>query len=63
MCATEDSLLLKGLKRSMISQAASGLRATMSAEGQTHSYGNIYEPSISRSSSLGLREPAFASLA
>ena len=36
MCATEDSLLLNGLQRSMISQAASGPGATMSAEGRFH---------------------------
>ena len=62
MHATEDSLLLNGLWRSMISRVASGPGATMSAEGQSHSYGSTYEPNINRSSSLSLLGPTFASL-
>ena len=63
MYATEDSLLLKGLQRSMISQAVSGPGATVSAEGRSHFCGRTYEPSISWLGSLGLRGSAFASLA
>ena len=36
MCATEDSLLLKGLQRSMISRAASGPGAAVYSEGLSH---------------------------
>ena len=58
----EESLLLKGLQRSMISWAASGIRASVSVEGWYHFYGRTYELSISRSGSLGLQGLAFASL-
>ena len=63
MCAIEDSLLLKGLQRSMISWVAFRSGATVFAEGWFHSYDRTYEPSISRSGSLGLQGSAFASLA
>ena len=63
MCATKDSLLLKGLQWSMVSRAASRIGATVSVEGRSYSYNRTYEPSISQSGSLGLRGPTFASLA
>ena len=57
-----DSLLLKGLQRSMVSQAPSRLGATVYVEGWTHSYEVTYELSRSRSGICGLRGPALASL-
>ena len=62
MCATEDSLLLKGLHRSMISHAASGPGAIASAEGWSHSYSRTYDLNTSRFDILCLRGPVFASL-
>ena len=63
MCATKDSLLLKGFQRSMSSWAASRLGVTASAGGRSHSCDRTYEPSTSRFDILSLRGLAFASLA
>ena len=62
MCAIEDSLLLKGLQRSMISKASSRPGATVSAKGWTYSYGGTYVLNNSQSGILGLQGPKLASL-
>ena len=62
MCVTEDSHLLKGLQRSMISRAPFGTRAIVSVEGWTHFYRGTYELSGSHSSILGLRGLTLVSL-
>ena len=62
MCETKDSLLLKGLQRSMIYWAPSGPGAIVSAEGWTHSCGGTYKLTNSWLGILGLRGLALTSL-
>ena len=62
MYVIEDSLLLKGLQRLMISQATSGQGATVLAKGETHFYKGTYKLTSSQSSIHSLRGPTLASL-
>ena len=62
MFAIEDSLLLKGLKRSMISQLASRPRAIVSVKGWSHFYDRTYEHRISWLGILGMRGQTSVSL-
>ena len=55
MCATEESLLLKGFQLSIIDWASFRPGAGVSTEGWPHSIGLTYELSISLLGSLALR--------